>query len=701
MSVRWARSAAVAVLAIFFSSCNSSTVVMNPLPLLTCITGNPSGAYCALFPTGITAGSQNFTLYVLGDGFISTANGNAGNSVAYWNGSPRPTFYNVNTSQLQVTIYASDVATAGQAQVQVINPAPGGGQSNFVSFFIHAPQQGAPVLTSVSPSTTASGGKAFNLTLTGSNFAGGNVVTWNGSSKATTFTSATQLTAAVTPTDIASPGCASVAVTSGAPGGPASVSLDVLVTGTGAPTNCTSTPSGSGAVFPRVVSLSAHGYAANGSSFSPQMSADGRFVAFYSNAKNLVSGAFGNIFVRDTCLGAAGACKPRTFAVDLAPDGSGPNGSAGDQLALSADGRYALFSSYATNLAVASNPPSVSPISSLYIRDLCLGHDAPAGCSLHTELVSVASSGEPGNNSSISPSLSADGRFAAFASWATNLVSGTSGSQIRIFVRDLCNGASASASCIAQTFLVPQANEGTLTASDTDHPFLSADGRYVAFQQWVPRAGSSNLDSIVFLRDMCLGLDAPASCSPSTTKISVAPDDNVLSGVNEAASVSSDGRFVVFASQPESASSTDSFTQAIYLRDTCLGRTAPDDCLPSTVLIATGADSGLPYSPWIAPGGRYISFLVGAPNSNSADPAARDGIVYVYDTCFGSAWPCTAEARPLTSSGSSSSGLLAADKFTPVPLTADGRFAAFFSAAHAPAQPAGGFGDVFQAVTSR
>ncbi|HUO34555.1 MAG TPA: IPT/TIG domain-containing protein [Candidatus Acidoferrum sp.] len=697
MRVRWATTGLMAVFAILLSSCSSNSGRVNPVPALGCVSGTiPS---CALSPSGITAGSQNFTLFISGSGLISTPNGDLGNSVAYWNGSPRPTVLDLNSSQLDVTIYASDVASAGQAEVQVINPTPGGGQSNFVTFFIHAPGEGDPVLTSISPNSTASGGKDFTLTVNGSNFAANDTVSWNGQWRTTTFVNSTQMTAAITSNDIATPGCGSVAVVNTTPGGASSVSLDVLVTGKGAPTDCTSAPSSS--VFPRVVSLSAHGNASNGSSSSPAMSADGRFVAFYSNARNIVSGPSGNIFVRDTCLGVVASCKPHTQAIDLSPDGSAPNGEAGSQLSLSADGRFVAFSSYATNLTSQSAAASAA-VTNLYIRDLCLGADAPAGCTPHTELVSVSPSGELGDKSSIAPSLSADGRFIAFSSWATSLVSGAPSAQSRVYVRDLCKGPSTSESCIPQTTLVPAVKEASAASPETDHPSISGDGRYVAFQEWVPRAGSSNLDSVVFLHDTCLSIDAPPSCVPSTAQISLAPDGQVLGGVSESVSVSFDGRFVAFSSQSSSGSSSSSASQAVYLRDTCLGNSAPDGCTASTSLIATAAASGLPYSPFISSAGRYVSFLVGAPDSDTVDSSDRDGIAYIYDTCFGATSACAPQARALTASAgaTASAGLLAADKLTPVALSSDGRYAAFYSASHAAAQPTSGHGDVFQALTS-
>lgn len=697
MRVRWVTTGAAAVLALLLSCCSSTTVVSNPTPSLGC--GTPNNINCALIPTGITAGSQNFTLFIAGSGFISTTNGDAGNSVAYLNGSARPTTYNLNTGQLLMTIYASDVTTPGQAQISVVNPPPGGGQSfNSATFYIHAPQTGDPVLTSLSPTTVAAGSGGFTLTVNGSNFASGYVVSWNGAWKTTTFVSSTQMTASISASDIATPGCASVAVVNNAPGGASSVAIDVLVTGTGAPSDCTSTPSSSSTAFPRVISVSSRGSASNGPSFSPAMSADGRFVAFHSTAKNIVAGSSGNIFVRDTCLGATSPCKPVTRAVDLAPDASAPNGDAGDQLAISADGRFVAFSSYATNLDGSAGPSSASPVSSVYVRDLCLGRDTPAGCTPHTDLVSASPTGNRGNSSSITPALSADGRFVAFASWATNLVAGTSTSQIRVFVRDLCNGPSASESCVPQTTLIPQAKTAPESSTYADHPSISSDGRFVAFQQWVPRVGSANLGSVIYLRDMCVGLDALPSCVPSTSEISLAPDSQVLSGVSKSASVSADGRFVVFVSQPDSTSGANSAGEAIYLRDTCMGESAPDGCVPSTSLIATAAASGVPYAPSIAPGGRFISFLVGPPESDTADANSHDGIIYIYDTCFGALSPCTPQATALTSS--SASGLLAGDKFTPVPLSSNGRYAAFYSGSHIAAQPASGLGDVFQAVAS-
>jgi hypothetical protein len=162
-----------------------------------------------LFPSVITAGSDSFTLSVVGTGFISSAKGV---SFLYWNGFPRSTTLDQITGQLQVQIPASDVAAADVVNVTVVNPAPGGGMSTPSTFTIQPVQAGAPMVSGFSPTSAKAGGAAFALTVNGSNFAANDGVTWNGSVRTTTFVNSSQVTASITASDIASPGSASVAV---------------------------------------------------------------------------------------------------------------------------------------------------------------------------------------------------------------------------------------------------------------------------------------------------------------------------------------------------------------------------------------------------------------------------------------------------------------------------------------------------------
>ena len=157
----------------------------------------------------------------------------------------------------------------------------------------------------------------------------------------------------------------------------------------------------------------------NGSSINAALSADGRFVAFSSNATNLVpndSNASSDIFVHDRTTG-------QTSRVSVGFSG-GTQGNGGSiNPALSADGRFVAFESNATNLV---------PTDSNTRRDIFV-HDRETG---QTSRVSVSSGGVQGNNVSFNAALSADGRFVAFESNATNLVPNDSNSRRDIFVRD-------------------------------------------------------------------------------------------------------------------------------------------------------------------------------------------------------------------------------------------------------------------------
>jgi hypothetical protein len=134
---------------------------------------------------------------------------------------------------LSITLAAADVASAGNATVTVFNPAPGGGLSNGSTFTITLAGGGGnpqPAIAGINPTSAAAGSAGFALTVTGSNFVAGSVVRWNGVERATTFGSATQLTAQILASDLTSAASAQVSVFSPAPGGGISTSLTFTVT---------------------------------------------------------------------------------------------------------------------------------------------------------------------------------------------------------------------------------------------------------------------------------------------------------------------------------------------------------------------------------------------------------------------------------------------------------------------------------------
>src|SRR5437867_4098205 len=173
------------------------------------------------------------------------------------------------------------------------------------------------------------------------------------------------------------------------------------------------------------VSLTASGAQANGGSgyaFPPSISADGRYVAFESLASNLVAGDTNgrvDVFLRDRQGGT-------TERVSVATGGAqGDSWSAAPSI--SADGRRVAFRSPATNFVAGAT----IVYAQIFLRDRQSGT---------TEQVSVASDGTYGNSDTYAASISADGRYVAFGSISTNLVSGDTNSWADVFVRDLRSG---------------------------------------------------------------------------------------------------------------------------------------------------------------------------------------------------------------------------------------------------------------------
>jgi hypothetical protein len=193
---------------------NGATFSINyPLPVLTTI--SPNSIYAATT-------SSSFTITLTGSGFISS-------SQVQWNGANRATTY-VSGTQLTATILASDIAAVGTASVTVVNPSPGGGTSSPATFTILTVPP--PVISSLTPATTDAGTATFTLTVNGTGFVTNSQVQWNGSNRATTYVSSTQLTATILTADVATAGTATVTVENFPPGGGTSAGATFTVTPT-------------------------------------------------------------------------------------------------------------------------------------------------------------------------------------------------------------------------------------------------------------------------------------------------------------------------------------------------------------------------------------------------------------------------------------------------------------------------------------
>jgi hypothetical protein len=229
-----------------------------------------------------------------------------------------------------------------------------------------------------------------------------------------------------------------------------------------------------------LATINNQGEISNGDSFSPVISADGRIVAFYSQANNLAAndsnGIAGDVFVRDLKEG-------KTVLASINRSGAGGNG-ASVVPSLSADGRIIAFYSLATDLVANDTNGSTEDV---FVRDLKTGT---------TTLASVNHAGTgSGNGASNNPVLSANGRFVAFTSNASDLVENDTNSAIDIFVRDLKIGT---------TRLASVNRGGTGSGNDgSSSPVLSADGRFVAFASLASDLDSNDANSVqdIFVRD--------------------------------------------------------------------------------------------------------------------------------------------------------------------------------------------------------
>jgi len=495
------------------------------------------------------------------------------------------------------------------------------------------------------------GSTAFTLTVDGASFTTSSVVSWNGAARPTTYVSATRLTAVISSADVGSAGTAQVTVSTPAPGGGTSSAAAFTVS---------AAPQGQTVGIIGMVAVNASGQPGNGSTFAPAMSADGRYVAFSSMASNLVNddtNGAPDIFVQDTCHGASAppGCTPSTRRVSLDPSGKQLPGGAvvnfpiAPQNGISGDGRFVLFIAEVGDVMPSPGIPTYTH--ELFLRDTCIGQ--PGSCVPSTTLVSQDLAGNPSNGDASTPSISQDGRVVAFTSIATNLVSETVLAPSQFYLRDTCFGAAPG--CTPSTHLISVATDGALGNGSVRTGTISADGRHAVFQSLATNLfpGDTNGREDIFVRDTCIG--APAGCTPSTIHASPSRTGGASqsSAYAEFASVSADGRFVLFESDATDLVPATTQGPQVFIRDTCLGATGP--CTPGTSLLSAAldgtpadSDSAVNGSSLLSADGRYAVFASGADNLLPGVPPAS---CYVKDTCAGAPAGCTPQLKVVSVDG--------------------------------------------------
>jgi Tol biopolymer transport system component len=380
----------------------------------------------------------------------------------------------------------------------------------------------------------------------------------------------------------------------------------------------------------------------NGSSQSPTISANARFVAFQSGATDLASPATtsGNVFVRDVKA-------KKTRLVTRGASGTGGNGDS-FSASISGNGRWVAFESAATDLTALKTSSATDDV---LVTDLKKGT---------TTLVSMKSGGGGGGNDDSSyPSVNGDGRFIAFGSRATDLVAQAAGGSVDdVFVRDMKLGT---------TILVSVKPDGAGGGNDDSlFPRISPDGRFIAFESFADNLESTGgAGARVLLRDIVSG----------TTELVSVNQAGTGNGNRNSAEpcVALGGRFVVFDSSASDLAPLKTSTAAIdvFLRDMKTGTTR----LVSVNAAGTSGGNYDSYTPSVSADGRYVLFA-----SQATDLVANAGPgqaqIYVRDLKKGKTTLVSLNSDG-TAPANKTSFLFGTSPFTP-----NGKFAAFESQAN-------------------
>lgn len=682
-------------------------------------TTSPIPQITSMSPSSVLAGSLASQITITGINFVP------GSTVDINNGNRTTTFNSPTT--LTATLNPDDLNTSGTLQIVVVNPPPGGGSSNPLSLEITNP---VPSVTSLAPAalqaiiTTTS----QILTVTGKSFVPNSFIEINGVERSTVFVASSSVTATLTPGDLATAGIDQIVVVNPGPGGGTSNISPLSV-------NPTTTVG-----LPVLLDLGLNGVVANagvcGANCStaipttltagPAISSNGQEVAFASLSNNLIpnqTNTSSEVYLRATCLNQAGTCVPKTSMVSLTSFGGTANGPSWEP-SLDTGATHAAFTSLATNLVTTTTVPSgtkqVYWIPVCTGATTCLTNVAPT-----TTLVSVAADGvSTGNGDSYNPVISPDGQYVAFVSVATNLVSNITfdGVTPQVYVRSTCGGVT-STSCVPTTYIVstPDVTLPFVTQGNgaSTNPSISNDGLFVSFSSSATNLGATAPNPSgaeeIFSRSTCVTTisESTNACAPITTLISTPDGTTPAGGQSVDSAISSDGRFVAFASTAMNLGVASGGVQEIYVRDTCTGANTIITCTaPSTILIST-SDSTTPANdlsehPSISrcggtgtcATGQFIAFSSHASNlglniSNGVEN------VFVRNSCLNipTTTVCTTSTTLASQPGGSSPPPSDGGSIVPA-ISGDGHSVAFLSTANNLVPfPTSGFQDIFLAAT--
>jgi Tol biopolymer transport system component len=345
----------------------------------------------------------------------------------------------------------------------------------------------------------------------------------------------------------------------------------------------------------QLVSVAAGSGARAGGS-EPAISADGRYVAFTSGSANLVAGDTNDesdVFVRDLSTG--------TTALASLNDSGDQTDAASGSPAISGDGRYVAFVSMGRNMPDSTFVPGPGwGGMDVYLRDMVAGT---------TVRVSRAAADPTtgGNNLSFYPDISDDGRFVAYASVADNLVTVPDTNQdIDVFWWDRLG--------LSPPMRVSVAGFNTQGTGPSNHPSISANGRYVAFDSAAPNFGGTGAQ--VYVRDVT---------TMTTQQVSTSSQGFRANRYSQFPAISGDGRYVTFASDATNLVANDTNARGdVFVRD----RTAKVTVRVSLTDAGAHANDHS-HHPDISPDGTHVAFTSGATGLVANDGNGRGFDVFI------------------------------------------------------------------------
>jgi Tol biopolymer transport system component len=383
---------------------------------------------------------------------------------------------------------------------------------------------------------------------------------------------------------------------------------------------CDRDPDGNGVFdegngFTRLMSVSTGGIKGNSSSDVPTITSDGRFVVFLSAATNLVAlpdnnGPFPDLYLHDRDPDANGIFDEGNGVTSriTGTNAPQPNDFFADRYAISADGRYIAFATSASNLNIGGGDSNGQADVYRFDRQTST-----------LQLVSIKAGGAAtGNGYSRDPDMSADGRYIAFYSNSSDLTAPAIVGD-HVYVRDMQT---------ATTICVSRSSTGALGNQLSFEPGISADGRYVAFSSYATNFSvvDTGFDVDVYVRDLVTNTTELVSTNSFGAQASgpgtIASHEAVLS---------SDGRYVAFWSLARSLYFNVPGHTQVFVHDRTTGQTRPVSTDSHAVF---GTDNSANFSGIaMSADGRQVAFVSSATNLVPGDTNNRDDI-FVHSFCY-------------------------------------------------------------------